>query len=163
MSYFLHRIQKTGSNTQKGIETHDDLNDAIRSFWGRMKSAYGKSDYTFVSCKITDDYGNTIGPYNMTWLQDPEQENVYFLHHIRKDGENYDKGIDELSSLDAAYGNLAELMEYGYDNPKFPNVTSVHCEITDLLSGGMVLLESVWNKPAEEPAPEPEPEPEAAE
>ena len=162
MKYFMHRIQKAGDNFTTGIETHDTLDSAILSFWGRMKTGYGKSENTFVSCKITDEFGGTIEPYNMTWLQEgSEQINKFFLHHIRKDGETYNKAIDTLDSLETAYGNLAALMEYGYNNTKFPNVTFVHCDVTDLLSGGMVLIDRKWVK--EVPMPESEPEPEEEE
>lgn len=154
MSYYMHRIQKSAETTQKGIEAHDTLDSAILSFWGRMKTAYGKSDNYFVSCMITDEYGNPVPDYSMTWLRDGyEGENEYFLHHIRKDGATLDKNIDELESVDLATGNLAEQMEYGYNNSKFPNVSFVHCIITDLLSGGMILLDRSWRKP-EEPTPE---------
>ena len=151
MKYFLHRIQKTAESFSKGIEVHDTLDSAVLAFWGRMKTGYGKSNNVFVSCKITDENGHVVEPYDMTWLKaDEELENVFFLHHIRQDGETIDKGIDVLDTLDEAYGNLAEMMEYGYGNPKFPNVSFVHCVITDVLSGGLVLLDREWNKPAEE-------------
>lgn len=153
MKYYMHRIQKSNNETQKGIEVHDTLDSAKLSFWGRMKTAYDKTDNYFVSCMITDEYGNPVPDYSMTWLRDGyEGENAYFLHHIRNDGDSVDKNIDELESLYLATGNLAEMMEYGYNNSKFPNVSFVHCLITDLLSGGMVLLDREWHKEVE-PAP----------
>lgn len=154
MKYFMHRIQKNAEGITKGVEVHDTLDSAVLSFWSRMKTGYGKTDNTFVACKITDEGGSFVFPHDLTWLQDgSEEQNVFFLHHIRKDGETYDKQIDVFDSLDAAYGGLAEQMEYGYGNTKFPNVTFVHCFITDLLSGGMILLERSWSKP-EEPSSE---------
>ena len=154
MKYFMHRIQKNSEGFIKGVEVHDTLDSAVLSFWGRMKTGYGKTDNTFVECKITDENGSLVLPHDLTWLQDESQEqNVFFLHHIRKDGETYDKQIDVFDSLDAAYGGLAEQMEYGYGNSKFPGVTFVHCFITDLLSGGLILLERSWIKP-EEPSSE---------
>ena len=150
MKYFMHRIQKNAEGITKGVEVHDTLDSAVLSFWGRMKTGYGKTDNTFVACKITDEDGSFFPLHDLTWLQDgSEEQNVFFLHHIRKDGETYDKQIDVFDSLDAAYGSLAEQMEYGYGNTKFPNISFVHCFITDLLSGGLILLERSWIKPKE--------------
>ena len=161
MTYFMHRIQATVDAVQKGIEVHDSLDSAVLSYWGRMKTAYGKSDNIFVSCKITDENGAVVSPYDTTWLKDGEQAaNKFFLHHIRKDGDTFDKAIDIYDTLDAATGDLAVQMEYGYGNQQYPNVTFVSCLITDLLSGGMVLRKAAWVKPQPEPEPEPQPEPE---
>lgn len=157
MSYFLHRIQKDNGSFTKGIEVHENLNDAIRSFWGRMKTAYNNPQnpgMTFVSCKIIDGDGNAIEPYNMTWLKEPEENNIFFLHHVRVDGNTVNKDIDVLNTQDAAMVSFATQMEYGYDNTRFPNVSFVSCEITDLLSGGLVLMNETWVK--EEPEPEEE-------
>ena len=163
MSYFMSRIQRENGNFTTGFEVHDTLEAAQLSFWGRMKLAYGKTDADFVSCKIIDENGEIVKPYDMTWKAPGDEENRFFLHHIRKNGEIFDdKAIDNLGSLDLATGNLAALMEYGYNNQKFPNVSLVYCLITDLLSGGMVLESREWHK-VEEPTHEPEPEPEAAE
>lgn len=159
MSYFMSRIQRENGNFTTGFEVHDTLEAAQLSFWGRMKLAYGKSDADFVSCKIINENGEIVKPYDMTWKAPGDEENRFFLHHIRKNGEAFDdKAIDNLDSLDIATGNLAALMEYGYNNPKFQNVSLVYCMITDLLSGGMVLMDHKWIKTVE-PAPEPEPEP----
>ena len=153
MKYFLHRIQRANGDFTKGIEVHETLDAAVLSFWGRMKLAYGKSEIDFVSCKITDETGAIVAPYDMTWLQEGEpQENKFFLHHIRKDGNSYDKDIDVLNS-EIAYGDFAAQMEYGYGNTRYPNVSFVSCYITDLLSGGMVLQHAAWVKPEPEPEP----------
>lgn len=153
MKYFLHRIQRANGDFTKGIEVHETLDAAVLSFWGRMKLAYGKSENDFVSCKITDETGTIVAPYDMTWLQEGEpQENKFFLHHIRKDGNSYDKDIDVLNS-EIAYGDFAAQMEYGYGNTRYPNVSFVSCYITDLLSGGMVLQHAAWVKPEPEPEP----------
>ena len=152
MKYFLHRIQKANGTFSKGIEIHDTLDSARVSFWGRMKLGYGKSENTFVSCKIIDENGSVVKPYDMAWLKPGEEtENKFFLHHVRKDGETTSKDIDVLDSLDTAYGDFAAQMEYGYNNTQHPNVTLVSCQITDMMSGGMVLLEETWNKPETEP------------
>lgn len=155
MKYFLHRIQKANDAITKGIEVHDTLDSAVLSFWGRMKLAYGKTEHVFVSCKITDETGAIVEPYDMTWLKEDEpRENKFFLHHIRKDGDVYDKNIDVLDS-EVAYADFAAQMEYGYGNTRYPNVSFVHCMITDLLSGGIVLQNAAWVKPEPEPEPEP--------
>lgn len=154
--YFLHRIQKENGSFQKGIEVHESLNDAIRSFWGRMKTAFNNPqnpNMTFVSCKITDNSGAVIGRYNKTWLKEPD-DNVFFLHHIRIDGETVTKNIDIHETQDSAMVAYAAELEYGYDNPRFQNVSLVSCEITDLSSGGLVLENETWVKPEPETEPE---------
>lgn len=152
MSYYLHRIQKENGNFTKGIEVHSSLDDAIRSFWGRIKTGYNNPDFpnmTFVACKITNESGNVVEDYNKTWLKESE-ENVFFLHSIQVNGENVDKAIDVHATQDAAMVAFAKAMEYGYNNSRFPNVSFVSCEITDLLSGGLVLASKTWVKPEEE-------------
>lgn len=157
MSYFLHRVQKDNGSFTKGIEVHENLNDAIRAFWGRMKLAYNNPqspNMTFVSCKITDSNGFVIEPYNQTWLKEPEEDNTFFFHHIKIDNGTVSKDIDVLNTQDAAMVAFATQMEYGYNNPRFQDVSFISCEITDLLSGGMVLMNANWIK--EEPEPEEE-------
>ena len=154
MTYFMHRIQRTGNTFQKGIEVHEDLDSAKLAFWGRMKLGYNKTDCNFVSCKITDSSGNVVDRYDMTWKKNDDlTDNKFFLHHIRKDGNDYDKNIDILDTVDAAYGNFATEMEYGYNNPTKPNVTYVSCEITDM--SGANLMAEAWEKPTPQPEPEP--------
>lgn len=152
MNYYLHRIQKDNGNYTKGIEVHENMEDAIRSFWGRMKTAYNASGtMTFVSCFVEDGNGNIVYPYAATWLKEgTETTNAFFLHSIRLDGETYTKGIDVYATQDEAQRMFATAMEYGYNNPRFENVSYVSCEITDLLSGGMVLARDAWKKPEEE-------------
>lgn len=154
-TYFLHRIQKENGVFTKGIEVHSNLNDAIRSFWGRMKTGYNNPQYpnmTFVSCKITDSNGYTYDKYNQTWLKETEElpVNVFFLHSIRMEGDTVTKGIDNYESKNQAMVAYATALEYGYNNPRFSNVTLVSCEITDLLSNGMVLNKETWVKPEQE-------------
>ena len=156
MKYFLHRIQRSNGAFTKGIEVHETLDSAILSFWGRMKLGYNKTEVDFVSCKIIDETGRIVDPYDKTWIKDVQQENKYFLHHVRLDGNTFTKDVDVLDSLDTAYGDFAAQMEYGYSNPRYQNVSLVYCYITDLLSGGMVVQHAAWAKP--EPVPEPEPE-----
>ena len=158
--YFLHRIQKESGAFSKGIEIHDTLESAVLSYWGRVKLAYGKSPaITFMSCRITDGSGNVVGKYNMKWKTEEEDENKFFLHYIRLDGETFSKDIDILDSFDTARADFAAQMEYGYENVRHPNVTFVSCCITDLFSGEVTLANETWELVVE-PEPEPEPEPE---
>ena len=156
--YFMHRIQEVNGSFQKGIEVHDTKDSAVLAFWGRMKTAYNdSSDTTFVSCKITDANGNTVIPYDMTWQKEGiNPENKFFFHHIKLDGETFDKNIDVLDSFNAARSAYAAAMEYGYNNSKFPNVSLVSCEITD--RSGLVLdpFAETWVKPEPESTPEEE-------
>lgn len=151
--YFMHRIQEISGEMQKGIEVHDTLNSAILAFWGRIKTGYNNPqnpDTDFVSCKITDINGNTVGMYDLTWSRAPFETSSFFLHYIRKDGENFTKGIDTYSSFDSAISAFAAMMEYGYDNPRHTNVSLVACEITDRT--GMVLkpFSACWIRPEAE-------------
>ena len=158
--YFMHRIQVENGNISKGIEVHDTRDDAIRSFWGRMKLGYNNPsnpDLTFISCKVTGPDGKVVDDYDMTWLKDENIQNTYFMHHIRKDGDAFTKDITICDSMDVALRAFATELEYGYNNQRFPNVDFVSCMITDQLSGGMILKAETWAKPAAEPAPEPEP------
>ena len=155
MKYFLHRIQASGNTIQDGVEVYDTLDSAVLSYWGRMKTGYGRSEYNFVHCFITDETGAVDERYNSAWSDKSEMVPKFFLSHIRKDGETFNKDIDVLDNLDSAYGNLAVQMEYGHNNPKFPNVSFVHCLITDNHSGKTILHNRAWVKPVE-PTPEPE-------
>ena len=160
--FFLHRIQEENGTFTKGVEVHDTLDSAVLSFWGRVKSAYNNPSFPemeFVSCKITDSTGKTVLPYDMTWWKNPTDVNTFFLHYIRKDGENYVKGIDALSSFDAARSGFAAAMEYGYNNSKFPDVSLVSCEVTDRSGLVMTPFAETWVKAEEEPEPEPDPQP----
>ena len=159
--YFMHRIQKENGALDKGIEIHDTLDAAVLSFWGRLKLAYGKNpNITFMHCMITDADGNVVlapdgSPYNMTWKAESETENTFFLHHIRLDEKSWDKAIDAESDFDLARTDFAAQMEYGYGNTHHPNVSFVSDKVTDLMSGGLILMDGCWSKA--EPAPEPEP------
>lgn len=159
-TFYFHRIQKDDGNYTKGIEVHTSLDDAIRSFWGRMKTAYNNPQnpgMSFVSCFISDVYGTVIMPYKATWLkEESEDANVFFLHTIRLDGETYTKAIDVCGTMDEAQRNFAAAMEYGYNNPRFPDVQFVSCEITDLRSGGLILARDAWRKAEQEPEMEAE-------
>ena len=146
--YFLHRIKKEAGAFTKGVEVHDTLASAARAFHGQLKTGYNNPSFpnvTFVQCFVTDGRGQIVQPYAATWLKAQEQ-NAFFLHYARRDGETYTKGIDVCATMDAAAQAFHAQMEYGYDNDKFPGVSFVSCHVTDLLSGGMVLTAETWNR-----------------
>ena len=153
--YFMHRIQEENGEFTTGIEVHDSLDAAKLSFWGRMKLGFNnpqKPDLTLVSCKITDNTGSTIKPYDMSWQKESEDEivNTFFLHYIRKEGDTFTKAIDVVENFDTARSAFAAQMEYGYNNNKYQNVSFVSCEITN--RSGFVLdpFRETWVKPEEE-------------
>ena len=151
--FFLHRIQQDNGAFTKGIEVHNTVESAILAFWGRMKLGYNNPSYpnlTFISCKITDGSGNVISPYNLTWQKNPEEENAFFMHHIRLDGETWSKDIDVCADFDSARSAFAAAMEYGYNNPVHANTTFVSCEITDRSGSVMLPFDETWNKPEPE-------------
>lgn len=156
--YFLHRIQRKNGVFDKGIEVHDTLDDAILAYHGRMKLA-GDPGFDFLSCMITNGSGSIASPFADTWKDATVEGNIFFMHYIRKDGEVYTKDIDILDNYDAAKQDFHKQMEYGYGNTKFPGMTFVSCQITDIT--GAILMAETWNLPDPEPEPEPEPDPEA--
>ena len=103
--YFFHRIKAEGSVFNKGIEVHDNLDSAIRAFYGYWTYAYNNPaspNVTFVSCRITDGSGAVVGKYDMTWLKDAGMANRFFMHYIRHDGGTFAKNIDIFDDFDAA-------------------------------------------------------------
>lgn len=156
--YFMHRIKKENGSFVKGIEVHDTRDSAILSFWSYQVYAYGNPDYpnvTFVSCMITDNYGNVLQPYDITWRSpDADMSEIYFMHHIRKDGDSFNKDIDICDTIDSARLAYSKALAYGYNNSKFPNVQLVSCMIT--AGWGEISAAETWVRP--EPAAEPEPE-----
>ena len=146
--FFLHRIRKDGNTYTTGIEVHDTLNSAIRSFHSQMKMAYNNPSYPnmkYVSCMVTDENDNVVPGYNETWNY--ERSRDLFVHYIRHDGENYTKGIDVVTDYGDALRAYHTQMEYGYDNTKFPNVTLVSSKITS--SNGRINKNDIWIKTAE--------------
>ena len=160
--YFLHRIQKENGVITKGIEVHDTKDSAILAFVGRMKTAFNNPQYpgmTFVQCMITDVNGAILGAYNACWKKDGETALYYFMHHIKLDGETFSKDIDVCDMFDTARYTYEAAMEYGYNNPKFPNVSLVSCVITDMGGAVMQPYNETWRIPDPEPEhPTPDPE-----
>lgn len=65
--YFMHRIKHDNSKQEsakwdKGIEVHDTFNSAKQSYHAYLGAyAYGNAKQVdFISCMITDIYGNTL-------------------------------------------------------------------------------------------------------
>lgn len=58
-------------------------------------------------------------------------ENKFFLHRIRKDGDNFTTGIEVHDTLDAAIQSFHGQMKMAYNNPSYPNMKYVSCMVTD--------------------------------
>ena len=84
-------------------------------------------------------------------------ENKFFLHQIKRTNGTIDKGIVVKDTLEGAKQSYhAYLGAYAYGQSATTDFVS--CHITDLLSGGMVLMNESWVKPEPEPEEETEPE-----
>ena len=71
-------------------------------------------------------------------------ENKFFLHQIKKTGDNFDKGIAVKGTFAAAkQGYHAYLGAYAYGQSA--ETSFVSCMITDM--SGAVLLEETWLAP----------------
>ncbi len=78
-------------------------------------------------------------------------ENKFFMHRIKRTKNTFDKGIEVKDTFDAAKQSFhAYLGSYAYGQNA--DTDFVSCHITDLLSGGMVLLEETWLKQTEDAA-----------
>lgn len=58
-------------------------------------------------------------------------EDKFFLHRIRKDGDNFTTGIEVHDTLDAAIQSFHSQMKMAYNNPSYPNMKYVSCMVTD--------------------------------
>ena len=77
-------------------------------------------------------------------------ENKFFLHQIKRTNGEINKGIvvkDTMSAAKQSYHAYLGAYAYGQE----ANTDFVSCHITDLLSGGIILLHETWVKPEEEP------------
>ena len=146
--FFLHRIRKDGDTFAAGIEVHDTLDSAIKSFHGQMKMAYNNPSYPnmkYVSCMVTNENDEIVPGYNETWNK--EKIHAFFVHYIRHEGENYTKGIDVREDYGTACRDYHTQMEYGYNNSRFPNMTLVSSKITT--GSGIVYKNEIWVKEEE--------------
>ena len=85
-------------------------------------------------------------------------ENMFFMHRIKRTNGTFDKGIEVKDSYAAAkqsYHAYLGAYAYGQDKDKAGNIITdfVSCHITDM--SGMALMAETWRKLAD---PEPEPE-----
>jgi hypothetical protein len=58
-------------------------------------------------------------------------EDKFFLHRIRKDGDNFTAGIEVHDTLDAAIQSFHSQMKMAYNNPSYPSMKYVSCMVTD--------------------------------
>ena len=73
MKYFLHQIKRTSGTFSKGIVVADSYDAAKQGYHAYLGAyAYGHEANTdFVSCMITDMYGNVLMKEN--WLVAEEE------------------------------------------------------------------------------------------
>ncbi len=140
--FFFHHIRRTNGTIDKQIdicETFDEAKHGFRSFMGNY--AYGnRQDTDFVSAMITDKSGNAIDPYVDTWTS--ANVGKFFMHRIKKTGEQWDKGIEVKDNYDGAkqaFNAYLGAWAYGYGD----NVNFVDCRITD--SFGAQLMGETWS------------------
>ena len=76
-------------------------------------------------------------------------ENKFFLHQIKRTSGTIDKGIVVKDTLEAAKQSYhAYLGAYAYGQSASTDFVS--CHITDMLSGGRVLMQETWIQPESE-------------
>ena len=73
-------------------------------------------------------------------------ENKFFLHRIRKDGDNYTTGVEVHDTLDAAIQSFHSQMKMAYNNPNYPNMKYVSCMVTDEEDKVVPGYNETWNK-----------------
>lgn len=73
-------------------------------------------------------------------------ENKFFLHRIRKDGDNYAVGIEVHDTLDSAIRGFHGQMKMAYNNPSYPNMTFVSCMVTDENDNVVPGYNETWSK-----------------
>ena len=72
-------------------------------------------------------------------------DNKYFMHRIKRSGENWDKGIEIHDTYESAKGAYyAYLGTYAYGRAQDVDVNFVSCEVTDI--NGERLVSATWNK-----------------
>ena len=73
-------------------------------------------------------------------------EDKFFLHRIRKDGDNYTCGIEIHDSLDSAIQSFHSQMKMAYNNPSYPNMKYVSCMVTDEEDKVVPGYNETWSK-----------------
>ena len=71
-------------------------------------------------------------------------EDKFFLHRIRKDGENFTTGIEVHDTLDSAIQSFHSQMKIGYNNPSYPNMQYVSCMVTDQEDNVVLGYNETW-------------------
>lgn len=71
-------------------------------------------------------------------------EDKFFLHRIRKDGENFTTGIEVHDTLDSAIHSFHSQMKMGYNNPSYPNMQYVSCMVTDQEDNVVLGYNETW-------------------
>jgi hypothetical protein len=73
--FFLHQIKRTSGVFTKGIVVNDTFDQAKQSYHAYLGAyAYGHEANTdYVSCMITDMWGNIVNNLKETWMA-PEPE-----------------------------------------------------------------------------------------
>ena len=72
-------------------------------------------------------------------------ENKFFLHRIRKDGDNFTTGIEIHDTLDSAIQSFHSQMKMAYNNPSYPNMKYVSCMVTDEQDNVVPGYNETWN------------------
>lgn len=72
--YFLHQIKRTNGNIDKGIVVKDTFDAAKQGYHAYLGAyAYGNNaDTDYVSCMITDIFGDIVSRLSETWIK-PEE------------------------------------------------------------------------------------------
>lgn len=73
-------------------------------------------------------------------------EDKFFLHRIRKDGDNYTCGIEVHDTLDSAIQSFHSQMKMAYNNPSYPNMKYVSCMVTNENDEVVPGYNETWNK-----------------
>ena len=71
----MPRIQISGNTAQKGIEVHITLDSAILSYCGKDRAGYGRSEFNFVHCIISDENSLVSNEYSSIWSDGGEMGN----------------------------------------------------------------------------------------
>ena len=77
-------------------------------------------------------------------------ETKFFMHRIKKENGEYNKGIEVHDTLDSAILSFHAQMKLAYDNPQASGVTFVSCKITDGNGNVVRPYEASWKKYAHE-------------
>lgn len=76
--FFLHQIKRTSGTFSKGIVICDTFDQAKQSYHAYLGAyAYGHEQNTdYVSCMITDMWGNIVNNLTETWIAPAPEPNA---------------------------------------------------------------------------------------